>query len=111
MTPLELALKYMAAFFGEAPLTSMEALLADDLIFRGPFFEFESAKAYLASLKKDPPIDVKYRILDEYEKKDSACLIYQFSKPGVQTSMAQTFEVSDGKITKITLIFDTKAFT
>jgi N-acetylneuraminic acid mutarotase len=110
MTPLELALKYMAAFFGEAPLASMKPLLADDLFFRGPFHSFESAKAYLASLGENPPVDVACRILDVYEKENSVCLIYQFSKPGVKTPIAQTFEVRDGKISRIELIFDSKEF-
>jgi hypothetical protein len=111
MTPYELALKYMAAFFGEAPLASMEALLADDFSFRGPYYEFKSSKAYLESLSKDPPIDVGYRILDVYEKENSVCLVYLFSKAGMQTPMAQTFELHDGKITKSELIFDCKDFT
>ena len=110
MTPLELTLKYMASFYGDAPLELMESLLAEDLVFKGPFFEFNSAEAYIESLKKDPPRDVKYKILQTYEKENSVCLIYQFSKPGVETLMAQTFEVKDNKITKIDLIFDTKAF-
>ena len=103
-------MKYMASFYGEVPIERMEPLLADNFTFKGPFFEFDSAEAYLKSLKTDTPIDVKYHILETYEKENSACLIYKFSKTGVETIMAQTFEVSDDKITKIELIFDTKAF-
>jgi hypothetical protein len=47
---VELAEKYMASFYGAAPLSSMASLLADDLYFRGPFGEFHSAQAYLDSL-------------------------------------------------------------
>ena len=110
MRPIELALKYMASFYGETPLASMIPLLADDLIFKGPFFEFDSAKDYLASLQADPPQEAKYQILDIYEKKNSVCLIYHFSKPGVETTMVQIFEIKKGKIARIKLIFDTAAF-
>ena len=34
-----------------------------------------------------------------------------FSKPGVETRMAQTFEIADGQICRIKLVFDTSAFT
>ena len=45
-----------------------------------------------------------------FENENSVCLVYQFSKPGVKTRMIQTFEINDGKISKIKLVFDTKAF-
>lgn len=111
MRPVELAEKYMACFFGDAPLEFMEALLADDLIFRGPFYEFTSARDYLESLKANPPNDAKYKLENFYENDNSVCFIYLFTKSGIETLMAQTFEVDDGKISKINLIFDTKAFT
>lgn len=110
MTPTQLAEKYMQCFYGEAPLSSMEALLADDLIFQGPLYEFSSAKDYLESLTTDPPIDARYRMIKVFEKDNSVCFIYQFIKAGIETPMAQTFEVENGKISKINLIFDTKAF-
>jgi hypothetical protein len=110
MGPLELALKYMACFYGEAPLESMETLLAKNLRFKGPLYEFDSAKEYLESLKADPPTNATYNILETFESANSTCLIYEFSKPGVETLMAQTFEVNAGKITNIKLIFDTNAF-
>ena len=110
MHPLELAHKYIAAFFGETPLESMAALLADKLIFEGPFYTFNTARDYLVSLQDDPPKDVSYTILNAYEDESSACLIYKFRKPGIEVLMAQYFEVADSKITKIRLIFDTKKF-
>jgi hypothetical protein len=111
MDPVELVQNYMLSFYGERSLESMKSLLAEDLVFKGPFFEFNSAGQYLESLKTDPPKDVKYEILKTYQKDNSVCLIYKFFKPGVETLMAQTFDINRGKIAKIYLIFDTKAFT
>jgi hypothetical protein len=111
MRPTNLALQYLASFFGDAPLEAMEPLLADDLVFEGPLYEFHSAKSYLDALKADPPENVSYQLLAQFENHNSACLIYRFIKPGIETPMAQTFDIANGKISKIRLIFDTKVFS
>lgn len=108
--PKDIAERYMKSFFGEAPLEMMETLFADDLVFEGPFHKYSSAKEYLDSLKADPPKDVHYVLEKTFEDGDSVCFIYLFSKPGVETRMVQTFEVVDGKICRIELVFDGKAF-
>ena len=109
--PLELAESYMKSFFGQAPLERMHKLFADDLVFEGPFQKSLSAKEYKDALRKNPPKDVHYILEKTYEDENSVCLIYMFSKPGVETRMVQTFEIADGKIQKIKLVFDTNAFT
>ena len=110
MRPLELASRYMQAFFGESTLESMVPLLAEDLSFSGPWLQCSSAQTYFDALRAAPPTGANYEILERYETDDSACLIYRFSKPGVETLMAQTFEVRAEKIAGIRLIFDTNAF-
>ena len=109
--PTELAQRYMETFFGQKPLESMEKLLAENLIFEGPFQRTNSAKAYIESLKSSPPENVSFETEEIFENENSVCLVYQFLKPGVKTRMVQTFEINDGKISKIKLVFDSKAFT
>lgn len=109
-TPLKLAESYMKAFFGPAPLEELEILLADELVFEGPFHQSRSAKEYLQALRDSPLDDAHYIIEKAYEDENSACLIYVFSKPGVKTRMVQTFEVADNRICKINLVFDARAF-
>ena len=109
--PLELAESYMKSFFGQAPLEMMSALFAVDLEFEGPFYQSSTAKQYMDRLREDPPVDVHYVMERAYEDQNSACLIYLFSKTGVETRMVQTFEIADDKIQKIRLLFDTNAFT
>jgi hypothetical protein len=111
MSPLELALKYMDLFFTGKNLEELLHFLADDLRFRGPFYEFDTAEAYVSALASDPPEGFEYEVLASFECGSSACLFYQFSKPGISVPMAQLFEVRDGKISRILLIFDTEAFT
>ena len=109
--PTELAQRYMDAFYGHEPLESMEKFLAENLIFEGPFQRTTGAKAYLESLKRNPPVNVSYETEEVFENENSVCFVYQFSKPGVKTRMMQTFEVCDGKISTIKLVFDTNSFT
>ncbi len=109
--PIDLAMKYMESFFGRSPIDVMEPILAENLIFDGPFHRSSTAKEYLDSLRENPPKDVNYKLEATFENEESVCLIYIFSKPGVETRMAQTFGISNGKICKISLVFDTDAFT
>lgn len=109
--PIDLVQKYMDCFFGHSPLHKMRSLLAEDLIFEGPLHRSCSARSYLEALDSDPPSDVHYEIEEVYESENSVCLIYQFSKPGVATRMAQTFEIRDGKICRIRLVFDTRGLS
>ena len=108
-TPLHLAQQYMDAFYGNAPLATMRPLLADNLEFIGPFLHCHGADAYYQALIDDPPQQATYNIVQVYQQDESVCLIYEFAKAGIQTLMAQTFEVEGGKIVRMCLIFDTRA--
>ena len=110
MTPLELAQKYMDYIFKSGDFEGLERLLADDLQFRGPLYNFDTANDYVNSLRADPPLGFDYEIIRTYVDNSSACLVYKFSKPGVTTTMVQTFETDNKKIKSILLVFDTSAF-
>lgn len=110
MKPLELALAYMRIVFSTGKMDALSDLLADNLQFQGPFFNFNKASDYIKSMLQNPPEGFEYQIIKTIVDETSACLIYQFSKPGVSTIMTQVFETSNGKIDKIWLVFDSKAF-
>jgi len=110
MRPLELANKYMEIFYSGNQIDDLRQLFSNDFSFKGPFYEFDTAEAYIESLKAEPPAGFEYSIYQSYENESSACLIYQFSKPGVSVLMAQQFEIKNGRISRIFLIFDTAAF-
>jgi len=110
MSALDLALRYMEIFYSGKELDRMEEILHDTLQFRGPLYQFDSAQEYIVSLKDDPPMDCSYRILHTFEKGDTVNLIYDFSKPGITTTMSQLFKVVDNKIAHIELIFDSAVF-
>lgn len=110
MKPLELARLYMDVVFAGKNMDALNELLADEFTFKGPFYEFDSADAYIQSLRSDPPQDFQYETIQSFETESCACLVYQFSKPGISVPMAQIFEISNNKISKILLIFDTQSF-
>ena len=109
LTPLQLAQRYLECFCA-ADIEALAGLLAPELQFTGPFHEFSCAADYLQSLRDDPPRDVQYSLLHRSEDERGACLIYEYTKPGVSTTMAQWFEVKHNKISKIILVFDRGAF-
>lgn len=55
-------------------------------------------------------LDFNYSLIEKYENENSACLIYNFTKTGIQTTLAQTLRIDGGKIKEIILIFDSKSF-
>lgn len=111
MEPLDLALKYMEIFFSGRDIGELRPLLSKDFSFQGPFYTFTTAEDYITSLSADPPKDFEYEIIQTFENESHACLVFQFSKPGVSTPMAQLFRISEGKICRILLVFDTGVFT
>ena len=111
MKPLELALKYMEIFFSGKDFDDLHQLFSKKFSLKGPFCEFDTATEYINALKSDPPAGLKYSMIQSYENANSACLVYEFLKPGITVPMAQQFEVSNGKIDKILLIFDAGAFS
>ena len=100
----------MDVVFCEEDIERLTNLLADRFFFQGPFFQFDSAAAYIDSLKADPPQGFGYTIISAFEDETSACLVYRFSKPGVDTPMAQLFEIDNSKTSNILLIFDSAPF-
>ncbi|WP_346755116.1 hypothetical protein [Splendidivirga corallicola] len=110
MTPLQLALKYMDIVFSNGDMMQLKGILAQDLVFNGPFHQSNTAKDYIDSMVEAPPEDFEYKLIQSFETASSACLIYEFIKPGVSTTMAQVFEIKNDKIIEIQLIFDTAAF-
>ena len=110
MKPLDLALEYMDIVFDNEHVEQLINLLADPFSFEGPFFKFDSAEKYIQSLKADLPQNFGYSLISTFQDETSACLVYRFSKPGLDTPMAQFFETDNGKISRILLIFDSAPF-
>ena len=106
MTPLALARRYLDCF-AAGDVAGLEPLLHEALAFEGPFLHTHTAAAYLDALRAAPPQGITCTVRAAYEDRTSACLFYRFQKPGVETTMAQHFEIEAGRIRRILLVFDT----
>ena len=100
----------MELFYSGRDAGELRGIMADDLVFEGPFLRCESADAYIESLRGDSREGLSYEVLHEFESGVSACLVYRFAKPGVEAVMAQVFETRCRRIARITLVFDTGDF-
>lgn len=106
MTPLEIARRYMDIVFSGRDFERLRPLLADDFSFDGPLYKYGSADQYIRALTADPPRGFAYETIRAYEDEGSACLVYVFTKPGVEAKMAQLWEVEGGRVTRTLLLFD-----
>ena len=110
MTPLERANTYMEIIFSGKNMERLREILTDDFTFSGPLYQFGSAAEYIDAMGEDPLAGAGYTITSAFENENAACLIYNFTKPGVSTPMAQTFTMRDGKICRVELLFDPRPF-
>lgn len=107
MSPLSLAKKYMNIVFDSGNLVQLHEILDENLLFEGPLFRGKNADEYINALLDSPPQNFQYKIIESFQSDHSACLIYEFKKLNKTAIMAQTFEISQDKISKIVLIFNT----
>ncbi len=75
MRPLALAQKYMDCVFSDANIQALNDLLTDEFTFKGPFYEPDSADAYIQSLQSDPPQGFEYEMIRSCETESCACFI------------------------------------
>ena len=108
MRPIELGQKCIDYIFNKRDYKALEKLLAKDLHFRGPLYNFDTAKDYIKALKADPPTDFTYNMIGAYEDYSSSCLVYEYSKAGKTVTVSQIFEIENDKIQSILIIYDSK---
>jgi hypothetical protein len=109
MSNRELAIQYLDGF-SEGDINKIKNVLSDGFEFNGPFYSGKTAADYIKALASDPPDRSTYRILSIFERDDEMCIIYKFEKKGVAADIAQLFRFESDKISKSTLIFDSRQF-
>ena len=100
------------ATWGAGDFDGLAALLADDFAFRGAIDSADGPEAFIALIRRNARAfdgarfaDVR-RVVDG----DRAVSLYDFELGGVSVPMAEAFEVRDGRIARIDLIFDPARF-
>ncbi len=111
MSKLEIVEKYLEILFSDGNPDELEKIFSNDLQFKGPLFQFESAAVYIESLKSNPPVGFECELIESFEKDSKVSIFYNFSKGEVRTPMAQLFEFENDLIRRILLIFDSTHFT
>ena len=109
MNKREVALEFLRCFCS-GDIEGLVPLLAEDLQFRGPFFQFDSSNAYLRSLRDDPPERCGYRVLSVTEGENSVSIYYDYEKSDMTVTIAQLFTFKNDKINDILLVFDGTGF-
>ncbi len=108
MSNRDTALEFLKCFCS-ADVDGLKPLLAEDLLFSGPFYSFTSREEYLISLQRDPPERCSHRLLSVMEGEDSVSIYYRYEKSDRVLTIAQLFQFRSGKISEILLVFDGRA--
>ena len=109
MNNREVAIEFLRCFC-VGDVDGLAALLAEDLQFKGPFYQFSSRDAYVEVLKKDPPEQCGYHVLSIAESEDSVSIFYDYDKGDKALTIAQLFKFRLHKIHEILVVFDGRGF-
>lgn len=109
MNNRDVAMEFLRCFCA-GDINGLVPLLAEDLQFKGPFYQFSSSDAYLDSLKNDPPEKCGYRVLNVMESGDSVSIYYDYEKSDGSITIAQLFTFKNQKTREILLVFDGRGF-
>jgi hypothetical protein len=87
-------------------LESLTHLLTEDFKLTGPFYQFNSRRAYLSHLEQDPPQNSSFNIIKIFADDEAVCLFYEYFKPQGSTIIAQLYKFRGNQIAEILLVFD-----
>ena len=86
-------------------------LLHDDVSFQGPIDSFSDADSYLASLRQLSGIVLGADKQKVFTDGDDVCVIYDLKTAPVPSSRTcEWYQVRDGKIASVVVIFDARPF-
>ena len=109
MNNREAALQFVRSFCA-GDVDALAPLLAEDLRFRGPLYQFRSAETYLNVLKSGPLEPSGHRLISVTENEDSVSVYYDYEKSDATITIAQLFIFRDRRISEILLVFDGRGF-
>ena len=109
MNNRDVAIEFVKHFCA-GEINDLVPLLAAELQFTGPFYQFGSADAYLDSLRNGPPEQCGYRLISVTEGADSVSIYYDYEKSDRTITIAQLFKFSNQKVQEILLVFDGRGF-
>ena len=105
MTNSEVATEFIRRFCA-GDVEDLVPLLAEDLLFVGPLFQFDSSAGYLDRLRSDPPEPADYEVLNIAENSGTVSVFWNYIKSDDSVTIAQLFKLRDQIIAEILLVFD-----
>src|SRR5262245_17014560 len=107
----EVVEQYQRAF-GSGDLETARSLLADDLHFKGPLEEFDSADAFMQSVARLAQIITGTELKKVIADGNDVVTIYELrtSTPAATSDVAEWATVKNGKIAEIRVFFDARPF-
>lgn len=104
-----MAIEFVRGFCA-GDVEALVPLLAEDFRFSGPFFQFNSADAYLDTLRSDPLEAGGYKLLSVTENVDNVSIYYDYEKSDRVLTIAQLFKFKHQKICETLVVFDGRGF-
>lgn len=102
---------YQAAL-GKGDFTAARKLLQDDMTFQGPIDTFNNADQYLESLKRLASIIQRIDLKRVFADGDDVCVLYDMvtNTPAGTAFIAEWYQVKNGKIAALRVVFDARPF-
>jgi predicted ester cyclase len=108
--PREVVLGFQGTI-GKKDFAGARTLLQDNLEFQGPFDTFHKADDYLHAIQKLSAIVERVDIKKVFEDGTDVSLFCDLVTKTVGTSfVAELYQVRDGKIASVQVVFDTRPF-
>jgi ketosteroid isomerase-like protein len=109
-SPAEVVERYFDAWTAK-DFDTARSLLRDDLSFKGPIEQFDSADALMESIKQLTEIVTGAERNGIVEQGDQVCVIYDLHTVPIPTApVAEWYTVRDGKIASLQAFFDARPF-
>ena len=109
MNNRETTLEFVRAFCA-GDVAALALLLAEDLRFSGPFYQFSSAEEYLKVLRDGQVEPSGYKLISVTEGDDSVSVYYDYEKSDGTITIAQLCIFREGRISEILVVFDGRGF-
>lgn len=112
MTNVEIVRSYFEKFFsGVARHSEVRSLLTDDFSFRDPLMSADSADDYVRQLTAlGDEMELRVAVRRLIGDGDEVAALVDFQGPSGPMTYAQWFTMREGKIAKLEVVYDPRAF-
>lgn len=112
MENINLIREYFEKFFsGRARISELREYLREDFSFQGPLMAADSRAEYLAQLTQfGDEMELQAGIREIIAQGDAVAALVDYQGPRGPITYAQWFEIRDGKISRLEVVYDPRPF-